>query len=54
MNVEMRNGKNITPVGFLGLLVSITEVPRASSSATLSAWMWYLSSADRGDGIATN
>jgi hypothetical protein len=41
-------------VGLRGLEVRITEVPRASSSATLSTWMWYLSAAESGLGTATN
>jgi hypothetical protein len=34
--------------------VRMTEVPRANSSATLSAWMWYPSAAESGLGTATN
>ena len=41
-------------MGFRGLEVRITDVPRASSSATLSTWMWYPSAAERGLGTATN
>ena len=41
-------------MGFLGFEVRITDVPRASSSATLSTWIWYPSAAERGLGTATN
>ena len=48
------SGARAWPVGFRGFEVRITEVPRANSSATLSAWMWYPSAAESGLGTATN